>query len=362
MSEPFRISAFELGLTYTVDAFDERSVERAKEIWSRCMAPEGTTAEMQLSMTEASYTQEQLQRAVVSTATVTFIDNCDDKFFLVHAAVVAQPETGECIAFVGRSGAGKTTLATALGRHFGYVSDETLAVHLPSGQVFAYPKPLLVLDADATEKRAVGPDELGLVSVSGDLKLKAVFLLDRQPGHKGAPTVSRVGIAESIEKLIPEVSHLGRRANPLQDVLRFLDWGGGITKVTYSEAEQLVDVVADRFANEPEQVYLDVLCPEPATLKPGEALIAPHHIAALQPQDCAYVGEEFVVFNDNQVRILSQLAAVVWEAAREVTSQGKFLRELVAELNDGSVAEDLMTARIKETAEELQRIGLIQFG
>ncbi len=61
---------------------------------------------------------------------------------MLHASAVALDD-GRVIGFVGPSGRGKTTASQALGRTYGYVTDETLAIRA-DGSVVAYPKPLSI--------------------------------------------------------------------------------------------------------------------------------------------------------------------------------------------------------------------------
>lgn len=50
------------------------------------------------------------------------------QLLMLHAAALARPDTVATAVLAGPSGAGKTTVATALGRHFAYLTDETVGV------------------------------------------------------------------------------------------------------------------------------------------------------------------------------------------------------------------------------------------
>jgi hypothetical protein len=72
--------------------------------------------------------------------------------FAVHAGVISRD--GDVIAFPAESGGGKTTLVgAAIMAGFEYVSDEALCVDFDSGQILAYPRPLVL---SSWSQRALG--------------------------------------------------------------------------------------------------------------------------------------------------------------------------------------------------------------
>ncbi|MCU1481125.1 MAG: hypothetical protein JWQ19_1911 [Subtercola sp.] len=176
------------------------------------------------------------------------IDARRAELLMFHAGGVADPATGDVIAFVGPSGRGKTTASIALGKVFEYVTDETLAVQDDLG-VLAYGKPLSVKQPPPEYyKDQVSPSELGLNAPSGALRLVGVVMLDRQPGHEGAPSIRPVSVAESVEELVPQISYLPERQKPLRRLVQVLAACGGLRAVTYSEAATLPEVFARLFA------------------------------------------------------------------------------------------------------------------
>ena len=98
------------------------------------------------------------------TARVTLegIESQHGRLWMLHACGLADPASGATVVLVAPSGTGKTTAARVLGRTFGYVSDETVAIG-PDGAVVAYPKPLSLLEGGVRPKRQRSPRELGLV-------------------------------------------------------------------------------------------------------------------------------------------------------------------------------------------------------
>ena len=98
---------------------------------------------------------------------------------MLHAAAVALDD-GRVIGFVGPSGRGKTTASQALGRTYGYVTDETLAIR-PDGSVVAYPKPLSIGARPGHEAHRAGLGARPSPGPTGKLRLAALVLLDRRP-------------------------------------------------------------------------------------------------------------------------------------------------------------------------------------
>ncbi len=67
--------------------------------------------------------------------------DASDEFLLLHAGALDAGGTG--VLFPAASGAGKSTLVTALAASgLGYLTDELVALDLPSGELLPYPKPV----------------------------------------------------------------------------------------------------------------------------------------------------------------------------------------------------------------------------
>lgn len=168
------------------------------------------------------------------------------QLLMLHAAALAHPDTGATAVLVGPSGAGKTTVATALGRHFAYLTDETVGV-LPDYRVVGYPKPLSVLDQprDAV-KRQISPGELGLSHLYGpEPRVRSVILLDRQPGGDRLPSVTRIQTVDALPELAAQSSYSRRLDRPLRRLAALAEVAGGVRRVTYREADDLVPVVGE---------------------------------------------------------------------------------------------------------------------
>ena len=181
-----------------------------------------------------------LMHVVSSHLTVTAIHARLGDFWMLHACALADPVSGATVVLVGASGSGKTTVAATLGRHLGYLSDETVAIR-DDGTVLPYPKPLSVLLDGRGPKRQESPSELGLLAAPARPWLKAIALLDRT--GTGEPTVEPVRIVEALPALAEQTSALQLLDRPLHVVAGHLDRTGGLRRITYREAEDLLPVL-----------------------------------------------------------------------------------------------------------------------
>ena len=184
-----------------------------------------------------------VMHAVSPRVTTTAIVALSSRHLLFHAGAVAAP-SGATVALVGPSGAGKTTAVKTLGRHFGYVSDETTALR-DDDSVAAYPKPLSILTGRDDLKDQRSPAELGLLRPPDDLRLRAVLMLNRDSSHRGHPTLEQVPMLESLPAVTSQTSNLAARPKPLHRLAEVLSLSDGPLRVTYREADDLVPVVGE---------------------------------------------------------------------------------------------------------------------
>ena len=174
--------------------------------------------------------------------TTAAISSRAGELLMLHAAGLAHPRTGDCVALVAASGTGKTTVSTTLGRRLAYVSDETVAIG-PDLRVVPYPKPLSVLEEpDSPLKRQVPASELGLHPVAGASRLSGILLLERDPAGP-VLEVEEVSTVRAIAHLAPQISYLSRLERPLHRVAEAVDGAGGLLRVRYREAARLAELV-----------------------------------------------------------------------------------------------------------------------
>ncbi len=280
-------------------------------------------------------TPEALAQRVTSEVTTGAIGGLRGEALILHASAVTLDD-GRVIGFVGPSGRGKTTAAQALGRAYGYVTDETLAVRV-DGSVVAYPKPLSIGSrpgAKSTESASM----LGLRRAPLDgLRLAALVLLDRLP-DVDRPFVESVPVIEAMAALAPQTSQLAALQHPLRTLFQTIRSTGGVRRVVYAEASTLPPLIDDVLreidhdapiikdvAKLSEHAYVyssDPLEPQPdpsATERPG-AFWRAAYIDALIVDDALLV----LVFGS--VVVLTGVGPILWLAADGLTEEE--LREI----------------------------------
>ncbi|MGA4507718.1 hypothetical protein ACQB6R_01635 [Propionibacteriaceae bacterium G1746] len=216
---------------------------RFERAWSRCLVadPGGVDEVVTTGLTKPSELGSDHDIAVVLThltqaVTHALITQQVGRLFMVHAGGVSHPATGDSLVFVAPGGTGKSTLARALGSHYGYLSDETIGMRA-DGSIVAYPKPLS-LRGDGPVKHEVSPDDLGLQPAHTTPRLRKLVLLRRVHGVEGLD-VEHLGTLDAIEALGPETSSLGHLPGALHVVADLLAATGGAERWTYGDHTDL---------------------------------------------------------------------------------------------------------------------------
>lgn len=162
--------------------------------------------------------------------------------WLLHACALADPDTGATVVLVAPSGTGKTTAARTLGQSLGYLTDETAVIAL-DGTLEPFAKPLSLLVDGRRPKRQVSPEELGLRPAPEGAHLVAVALLSRDPEVEGV-RVEQVPMVEALSLLAEQTSSLHLLDRPLHTVAAMLEARGGVRRLVYAEASELLPVVS----------------------------------------------------------------------------------------------------------------------
>jgi len=165
---------------------------------------------------------------------------------MFHACAAADPATGATAVLFGPSGTGKTTLARALCGELVYLSDETAGVTADL-RVVPYPKPLSILEGPGAELKAqVSPSELGLRAHEGRAyPLRALVELRRRPDHAGPVLVEVLPTIEALPDLVAQTSFTRGMDRPLARLASIADRVGGVRRVTYREAADLLPLVRE---------------------------------------------------------------------------------------------------------------------
>lgn len=183
-----------------------------------------------------------LMSRLSSALTVKAIEANFGELWMLHACAVADPGTGRSAVLVAPSGGGKTTAALTLGRSFGYLSDETVAIR-HDGTILPYPKPLSVLRDGVRPKQQVAPSDLGLLEAPERPRLAAICLLSRT--GSSPPTVEPVPTLEALPALAAQTSAPRLLSRPLHQMAEHLGRTGGLRRIRYREAEELLPLVAE---------------------------------------------------------------------------------------------------------------------
>jgi hypothetical protein len=186
---------------------------------------------------------EEILHRLSPAVTQAAIGHWAGQLMMLHAAALADPETGATAVLVAASGTGKTTASRTLGRRFAYLSDETAGI-TRDGIVLPYRKPLSIIESGHL-KTQVSPSTLGLLATSRECRIGALVLLDRQSDHAGPPTIAAVDTIDAIAAIAPQSSYLPSVERPLQRLAELVRLAGGAHQMTYRESSDLEEPIAD---------------------------------------------------------------------------------------------------------------------
>ena len=162
---------------------------------------------------------------------------------MFHAGAVCHPVTGASLVFVAESGTGKTTLTRTLAGHYGYLTDETVAI-TTQNRIVAYPKPLSVRSQDSYFKQDLAPDDLLAAPGHIEPQVARLVLLDRDDDHHGEPSVEELDLFDAITALAPQTSSLHSLPRGLHRCAQLIEATGPVLRVRYREAPSLAPLAA----------------------------------------------------------------------------------------------------------------------
>lgn len=240
---PWTLRVAAIGATVQIDgeALTPAQRDLVTSAWRDAVAADGESVDAivtpLLDVDDAQMLADLSQRV-----TLAAIDARRGEVWMLHAAGLALDD-GRVVALVGPSGRGKTTAAMTLGRTFGYVSDETVAIDL-AGRVWPYRKPLSVIDDPAAPKVQRTPTDAGMRALpEAPLRLAGVILLDRRADAPDVPVIEEIDLGDALADLVEQTSYLPSLETPLQLLAGHLARVGGVQRVIYREASSLVDVL-----------------------------------------------------------------------------------------------------------------------
>lgn len=184
---------------------------------------------------------------VALAVTLQAIEASEGDLLMLRAAAVADPATGRSVVLVGPAGSGRSTAARTIARHFGYVTDDTVAL-TATLDLLAYPKPLV--SGDEAVRGTQSPDDLGLREAPQTLRPAAVLLLERHTEGYVPPVLTELTTAEAVAHLSGNASYLRSLDKPLHRLAALVEEVGVVQRVDYREADDLV-AVTQQLLNHP---------------------------------------------------------------------------------------------------------------
>lgn len=302
--------------------FDEDAssgfVDRVRDTWQDALLNEGelSNSEQLLRVTVPTPGDEEaiLERLSVDV-TLAALGRGKGTLLMFHAAGIADDE-GNVVAVVGPSGRGKTTASRFLGQHYGYVSDETIAID-SDALVRPYRKPLSIIRLGQPKAQVPG-SQLGLQPLPGAaLRLHALVLLNRVD-EPHAPTLERVCFADAVPEVIAQMSHFTSLASPFEQLANLIDGVGGVLRLTYSESDELLPTMAALFAGavEPHPAPSGFRVERPLETTASAVWPAP------AVTDAFDTGDHILVLAGRTVHVLDGIAPEIWRGTlRNLTAE-----------------------------------------
>jgi hypothetical protein len=360
------VSALGVGITVALgDELSEDEKELVRIAWAPA-AQEGRPTDLFLTagVTTAAEPRvydimggdfRSLASMLSTRITLAAIERRKSELIMLHACGVADGE-GRVAAFVGPSGRGKTTLASKLGREWGYVTDETVGIDR-DGRVLPYRKPLSIIDQEAVgaDKTQVSADEIGLLPLPDALlAISAIVLIDRSHSHS-APLVTDVPLIDALVQLVPEMSYLPQLERPLQRVAALIERVGGIRKVSYRESDHLVPLLSSLVGRRqafPEGIEWEVVdraASDPSSVAEGDR----DEFHRVVPLDAIRSGSCYVLLHADQVHVLDGIGPTIWDALVTARSQDEIAVAVVEALGapSGSSASQLVSLALDALVE-----------
>jgi hypothetical protein len=310
-----------VGTTVAIDlsALDAGDAEAVRTVWAD--AEVGAVPEPTAVVIPRSSDRTRMLQSLSRQVTHAAIDARRADLWMLHAAGIANAEGG-VVAFVGPSGRGKTTASRHLGRHYGYVSDETIGI-ARDGSVLAHRKPLSVIEQPREPKVERRPSSLGLGTIPADLRVRAIVLLHRDPEHDGPPTLTRIDLVDALDDLVTQSSHLIERADALRFMAAIAEATGGIRAVHYREASDLPSIVPELLAGPASApVIAPPITREAAPM--GDSADQPRFFRAAAVDEIELVAPDRVAVltrdagGRGTVHVLDGIAPTLWAAASGV--------------------------------------------
>ena len=320
-----------LNASISMRGLSDAEMHELDRCWQRCNPRRGGESET-VATRQGELSWRQQQEDIVSMLTLAGINSAAGERLMFHAGGISDPETGRSLALVAKSGTGKTTAVRNLAQHFGYLSDETIAIDPGSLRILPYPKPLSVLGQDGNRpKRQYSPDELGLLPAASHPVLGKIAVLNRVPGTAEA-LAEPLDTTAALRLLVPDSSSLSRLERGLVALLEVLERTGGAVRISYGENTQLTPLVPELLRQGPianpdgrDWTPADLTVDGPQRPGPGAG-----RLRRIVPDDAIWLGDSAAILNAERLDVISGIGATIWAAARTWTDQEQLHEAVVA--------------------------------
>ena len=228
-----------LGTTISVDLSESGlDVDAFRHLWARCLYRD-TTPRAEVTVRKGSS-----QESATQQITQAFIAARAGELLMLHAGAVAHPVTGRALVFVAPGGTGKSTLTRRLGKHYGYLSDETVGISPDTLRIHPYPKPITLAPEHGHPKRENSPDGLALLAAP-DAPVLADLVVLRRTAEREHATFTPLPVLDALTMIAPETSSLSKLPEPLH-LMADVHRRAGCTLVEYGEGHQILQWCTDR--------------------------------------------------------------------------------------------------------------------
>lgn len=266
-AQHFTISAFDVPVSVHISGTGVAELaEHLHSAWAWCAATEvhgdgpkdGAAVAAVLDRDEAVVQNARARGQVAGTTllevaglltpsiTAAALEAGAGSLLLLHAAAIADLDTGRTVVLIGPSGSGKSTAARTLsgpGAPFGYVSDETVAFGR-DGKPRSFAKPLSLFPPERDWGKVQHPPaSLGLRRAPQDLTLAGLLFVERTLPEGEEPILAPLSTHEAIARIAENSSYLGRLERPMLRAAELVQSCGGAHLVGYHDAADLLSVI-----------------------------------------------------------------------------------------------------------------------
>ncbi|MDP5227745.1 MULTISPECIES: hypothetical protein [Arthrobacter] len=348
----FRVDS--IGVNVTVTCTDAAFLASLQSAWEPATLPD--TAPAAARTVDPLMSEEEAAQLLTTEVTLSALQAQRGNLLMLHAAGLAD-DHGRVAALIGPSGRGKTTAARTLAAHFGYVTDETVAI-TAEDRVLPYRKPLSVIVPGSPYKVQLSPVSLGLKPLpDAPLTLSHLVLLDRRESHEGTARIEAVPLVEALTEIIPQTSYLRELERPLQWLAALAERTGGVVRIVYAESHSLPDALqavldgAGRHDGEWAAVVPDAELGVAAE-GDGESLVPLTVLDAVEAE-----GQTAVLQSDGMLQHLQGVGPVLWRGL----CRGESPDQLTARVEEafGPAPDGDTAAALRDVLEAFWQSGLL---